>query len=74
MTTVPLKEAKERLEELLAEGAFMVRLDDGSVWRLEVKPLAGTSERRGGFGRARGWFTMSKDFDEPLEDFREYWE
>jgi hypothetical protein len=52
----------------------MVRLDDGSVWRLEVKPLAGTSGRRGGFGSARGWFTMSEDFDEPLEDFQEYLE
>ncbi len=74
MTTVPLKEAKERLEELLAEGEFMVRLDDGTTLRLEVRPLKDAPTQRGGFGSAKGWFTMSEDFDEPLEDFREYME
>lgn len=38
MTIVLLKEAKERLGELLAEGIFRVRLDDGTTLQLEVKP------------------------------------
>ena len=37
MTTVPLEEAKERLEELLAEGEFMVRLNDGRTLQIGVK-------------------------------------
>ena len=75
MTTVPLEEAKRRLEELLAEGEFMVRLDDGRTLRVEAEPLQETPARRGGFGSAKGWFSgMSDDFDEPLEDFKEYME
>jgi hypothetical protein len=31
VTTVPLEEAEKRLGELLAEGEFMVRLDDGTT-------------------------------------------
>ena len=72
MTTVPLKEAKERLEELLAEGEFMVRLDDGTTLQLEVRPA---EKPRPVFGSGKGWFSdMSDDFDEPLEDFKDYME
>lgn len=74
MTTVPLEEAKKRLEELLAEGEFIVRLDDGRTLRVEAEPLQETPAKRGGFGSAKGWFTLSEDFDEPLEDFRDYME
>ena len=75
MTTVPLEEAKERLEELLAEGEFMVRLNDGRTLKVEAEPLREVPAQRGGFGSAKGWFSdMSDDFDEPLEDFREYME
>ena len=72
MTTVPLEEAKRRLEELLAEGEFRVRLEDGRTLRVEVEPLRETPLKRGGFGSGKGWFTLSDDFDEPLEDFKEY--
>ena len=75
MTTVPLKEAKERLEELLAEGEFMVRLPDGTTLQVGAKPLESAAPKRGGFGSAKGWFgNLSDDFDEPLEDFAEYME
>ena len=75
MTTVPLEEAKERLEELLAEGEFMVRLDDGRTLRVEAEPLQEMPAKRGGFGSGKGWFSnISDDFDEPLEDFKEYME
>ena len=72
MTTVPLEEAKERLEELLAEGEFMVRLNDGRTLQIGVKAA---KPARPVFGSGKGWFSnMSDDFDEPLEDFREYME
>jgi hypothetical protein len=31
-----------------------------------------SSESRGGLGISKGKYNMSKDFDEPLEDFKEY--
>lgn len=75
MTTVPLEEAKKRLEELLAEGEFRVRLEDGRTSRVEVEPFQEIPAKRGGFGNGKGWFTnISDDFDEPLEDFKEYME
>jgi len=30
------------------------------------------SKSRGGLGMSKGKYNMSKDFDEPLEDFKEY--
>ena len=75
MTTVGLEEAKARLEELLAEGEFTVLLPDGTTLQVGVKPLQRAALKRGGFGSAKGWFgELSDDFDEPLEDFREYME
>ena len=41
MTTVGLEAAKARLEELLAEGEFMVRLPDGTTSWVKVPPLQG---------------------------------
>ncbi len=71
MTTLPLKEAKERLEELLEGGeSFGVRLEDGRTVLLEVKL---TENPRPVFGSGKGWFSdMAEDFDEPLEDFKDY--
>jgi len=41
-----------------------------------VEPAASThgDERLKGFGCLRGKISLSPDFDEPLEDFREYME
>ncbi len=70
MTTVPLKEAKERLEELLNEKDFAVTLDDGTKILVEVKKA---EKPRPVLGSGKGWFTnMADDFDEPLEDFKDY--
>ena len=71
MTMVSLKEAKERLEELFFEGNdFAVQLEDGTTLMVEVKK---GKKPRPTFGSGKGWFTdMSEDFDEPLEDFKEY--
>ena len=39
----------------------------------EAKPAeAQKPPLRAGFGGAKGMFVMSPDFDEPLEDFKEY--
>ena len=70
MTTVPLKEAKERLEELFNEKGFAVMLEDGTKVLVEVKK---PEKPRPVFGSGKGWFTdMAADFDEPLEDFKDY--
>lgn len=31
-----------------------------------------TKKSRGGFGMSKGKYNMADDFDEPIEDFREY--
>ena len=36
------------------------------------KPVVKAVEKRPVFGSAKGTFVMSPDFDEPLEDFKEY--
>ncbi len=70
MMTVPLKEAKERLEELLNEKDFAVTLEDGTKMFVEVKKA---EKPRPVLGSGKGWFTdVADDFDEPLEDFKDY--
>ncbi len=73
MTTVPLEEAKERLEELLEVAAtgetIVIIKDDGSAFELVAQ-----GQKRPGYGSAKGWFTLAEDFDDPLEDFAEYME
>lgn len=69
---MPLKEAKERLEELL-EGAaagerVVITKDDGSAFELVPRPKG----RRGGLGRAAGKIWMADDFDSIPEGFKDY--
>ena len=73
MEQVDLKEAQEHLFELVkrAAGGEEVIISEKN------KPLAKLvsavpSARQRQFGSARGLIEMSDDFDEPLEDFREY--
>ena len=75
MTTVTLKEARERLSGLLEEAArgeeVVITGEDGRAFKLvpsETEP----KKKRGLIGSARGQIWMSEDFDEPLEDFEEY--
>lgn len=57
-----LREVMEGREvEILFDGAPVARL----------VPAERTGGKRG-FGSAKGLFTMSDDFDEPLEDFKPY--
>ncbi len=73
MHQVALEKAETRLAELIglvADGEeVVITKDDGSAFKiisaLHKKPYPK-------FGSARGLFEISDDFDEPLEDFKEY--
>jgi Protein of unknown function (DUF2281) len=39
---------------------------------LKQKTKQGKGIKKRTFGYAKGFFTMAKDFDEPLDDFKEY--
>lgn len=75
MTVVLLKDAKDRLEELLAASAqgeeVVITREDGSTFKL-IPTETPAKKKRGLVGSAKGWFTMADDFDEPLEDFKDY--
>jgi len=77
MTVVTAKEAKARLDELLTEAAkgeeVVIASEDGGTFKL-VLSAAPPKKKRGLVGSAKGQIWMSDDFDEPLEDFREYME
>jgi prevent-host-death family protein len=73
MPTVTLEEAKTHLLELIeaaaaGEEVFISKNADLSV-KLVPYPV---KRRKRQFGSAKGLISMSPDFDEPLEDFKEY--
>ncbi len=70
--TVPAAKAKDELEELLAAAARgeEVKIElEGRVFALVPEPV----KKRGAIGSLKGWW-VSEDFDEPLEEMREYME
>lgn len=48
------------------------RRPDGQQTQGAKQSESQNSEFKAGFGGAKGMFVMSPDFDEPLEDFKEY--
>jgi antitoxin (DNA-binding transcriptional repressor) of toxin-antitoxin stability system len=68
----PIDEAQTRLPELFAEAAegndVVITRGDGRAMRLVPVEVDGQPR----FGSARGMFTMSDDFDAPIEDFARY--
>ena len=73
MQTVTLDEAKTHLVDLFeaasaGEEVFITRNDDESV---QLVPRHGKRRKRH-FGSAKGLISMAPDFDEPLDDFKEY--
>jgi len=73
MTQVELQQAKERFLELieLAAGGEEIIISK------DMQPLVKLSrvhddKRQRQFGSAKGLITMAEDFDDPLEDFKEY--
>ncbi|RLC07641.1 MAG: prevent-host-death protein [Deltaproteobacteria bacterium] len=73
MQQVALKEAETRLAELIGMVAggeeVVITKDDGSGFKIIPFPYKRPYPK---FGSAAGLIEMSDDFDEPLEDFREY--
>lgn len=75
MTVVPAKDAKDRLDELLAASAkgevVVIAREDGSVFKL-VPTETPPKKRRGGLGIAKEEIWMAEDFDAIPEGFEEY--
>ena len=75
MHQIDLNQARQQLPELLdaaIRGEEIIITEDG---RPLVRMLNATvSKPRPQFGSARGLITISDDFDEPLEEFKEYME
>jgi antitoxin (DNA-binding transcriptional repressor) of toxin-antitoxin stability system len=73
MTQVDLEQAQERFLELveLAAGGEEVIISKDQRPLVRLTPILGRSKQRR-FGSARGMIHMAPDFDEPLEDFKEY--
>lgn len=73
MHQINLKEAENRLAELIEEAAggeeVIIVRNDGTSFK--IVPL-GTVKVTPKFGSAKGLVKMSDDFDEPLEAFEEY--
>jgi antitoxin (DNA-binding transcriptional repressor) of toxin-antitoxin stability system len=73
MEHVALKEAETRLAELIGLAArgeeVIITKEDGSGFK--IIPLS-NKRPYPQFGSAAGLFEMSDDFDEPLDDFKEY--
>jgi antitoxin (DNA-binding transcriptional repressor) of toxin-antitoxin stability system len=73
MEPIPMEKAQRQLPTLiraalLGEEVVITAEDAREVRLVPVKPVGPT--RR--FGSAKGLIEMAEDFDEPLEDFREY--
>jgi prevent-host-death family protein len=73
MHTVGLKEAAERLAELIDEVAsgeeVVITREDGATFKIISVALVPPFPK---FGSATGRVTITEDFDEPLEDFQAY--
>jgi prevent-host-death family protein len=73
MHQVNLQEAGTQLAKLIEAAAngeeVVITRSDGSAFR--IVPISSTKPRPT-FGSARGLVRMSDDFDDPLEDFKDY--
>ena len=73
MQNIDVNQAMQRLPELIehAVGGDEVVITKGGHAIVKLVALAESKQQRQ-FGSARGLIKISNDFDEPLEDFREY--
>jgi prevent-host-death family protein len=72
---VTMDEAQKQLQQLVeaalnGEEVYIVRDGEQVIRLTPVRTFFG----RPTFGSAKGMFEMSDDFDEPLDEFREYME
>lgn len=69
---VALKEAEEKLAELIAEAAggkeVLITREDGITVQIVLRQVSETKKRRGAYGSLKGQIWMADDFDAPLED------
>lgn len=75
MTQITLAEAALQLTDLIeaalgGEEIIIIKDNQQAVKLTPVLPV----KRRPTFGSAKGLVTIADDFDEPLEDFKEYME
>ncbi|MEH1864048.1 MAG: type II toxin-antitoxin system prevent-host-death family antitoxin [Nostoc sp.] len=73
MQHIPLTEASKNLPDLIeaalsGEEIIIIKDNQPLVKLTPVSPL----KYRPKYGSAKGLVTISDDFDEPLEDFKEY--
>jgi antitoxin (DNA-binding transcriptional repressor) of toxin-antitoxin stability system len=73
MYSIALKEAQNQIEKLAAKviiGEEVIITDDKGVTfqLIQIKP----KKQQPTFGSAKGLISMAKDFDEPLDDFKDY--
>ena len=75
MFQIELDKAKSQMESLIQTALggeeVVITRDDEPVLKL-IPILKSNGSRKA--GTARGMISMSEDFEEPLEDFREYME
>ena len=74
MTRIDVSRVCERLPELIEEAMagneVLITQEERPLVRLVPAPEAPRKRRT--FGSAKGLIKIADDFDEPLEDFREY--
>jgi prevent-host-death family protein len=75
MQQITLAEASQHLSDLIeaalsGEEIIIVKDNQPVVKLTPILPV----QRRPKYGSAKGLITISDDFDEPLEDFKEYME
>ncbi len=73
MLNIDIVKAGDCLPELIAQsiGGNEVVITRGGQPVVKLVPLAGQKRKRR-FGSAKGLIKISDDFDEPLEDFKDY--
>lgn len=78
MTQVTLQEAEGQLPRLIQivqdGGEVIITSDSKPVAQLVSLPEPLTQKPKARFGSGKGTFRMAADFDEPLEDFKQYME
>jgi len=73
MLNIDIVKAGDCLPELIAQsiGGNEVVITRGGQPVVKLVPLTGQKRKRR-FGSAKGLIKISDDFDEPLEDFKDY--
>ncbi|SFI55889.1 type II toxin-antitoxin system Phd/YefM family antitoxin [Planctomicrobium piriforme] len=74
MTVVTIEEAQEKLADLIAQlrpGEGLIITDQGTpLAEVKKSPAPVTQSKAGSYQKAEFW--MAPDFDDELEDFRDY--